>query len=105
MRTTSSLQNGSSLIEVLPLPDGIESLRRRLGSPPLVAHIRHLSSAAPIAGEVPVHVDGPYAAPATSEAYERWLDQCVAWGMGFSRIQRLICIVSNSVLDRYPFYS
>ena len=63
------------------LPDGIESLRRRLGSPPLVAHIRHLSSAAPIADEVPVHVDGPYAAPATSEAYERWLDQCVAWGI------------------------
>ena len=26
-----------------------------------------------------MHVDGPYAVPATSEAYERWLDQCVAW--------------------------
>jgi len=63
------------------LPDGIESLRARLGSPPLVAHIRHLSSAAPIAEVVPVHVDGAYAAPATSEAYERWLDQCVAWGI------------------------
>ena len=32
-------------------------------------------------GEVPVHVDGPYAVPATSAAYERWLDQCVAWGI------------------------
>ena len=63
------------------LPDGIESLRARLGSPPLVAHIRHLSSAAPIADIAPVHVDGPYAAPATSEAYERWLDQCVTWGI------------------------
>lgn len=30
---------------------------------------------------MPVHVDGPYATPATSEAYERWLDQCVAWGI------------------------
>ena len=60
------------------LPDGIESLRARLGSPPLVAHIRHLSSSAPIAEVVPVHVDGAYAAPATSEAYERWLDQCIA---------------------------
>jgi hypothetical protein len=63
------------------LPDGIESLRDRLGSPPLVAHIRHLSSAAPIAALMPVHVDGPYAAPSTSEAYERWLDQCIAWGI------------------------
>ena len=26
-------------------------------------------------------VDGPYAAPATPEAYERWLDQCLAWGV------------------------
>ena len=63
------------------LPDGIQSLRERLGSPPLVAHIRHLSSAAPITDVVPVHVDGPYAAPATGEAYERWLDQCLAWGI------------------------
>ena len=63
------------------LPAGIADLRRRLGDPPLVAHIRHLSSAAPLAAEVPVHVDGPYAAPATPEAYERWLDQCVAWGV------------------------
>jgi hypothetical protein len=63
------------------LPDGIPALRARLGDPPLVAHIRHLSSEAPIAAQVPVHVDGPYAAPATPEAYERWLDQCVAWGV------------------------
>ncbi len=63
------------------LPDGVPALRRRLGDPPLVAHIRHLSSAAPIAAELPVHTDGPMAAPATPEAYERWLDQCVAWGI------------------------
>src|SRR5205814_1192034 len=63
------------------LPDGIESLRERLGSLPLVAHIRHLSSAAPITDTTPVHVDGPYAAPSTSDAYERWLDQCVTWGI------------------------
>lgn len=63
------------------LPDGIQSLRARLGSPPLAAHIRHLSSAAPVTDVVPVHVDGAYAAPATSEAYERWLDQCVTWGI------------------------
>jgi hypothetical protein len=63
------------------LPDGIADLRRRLGDPPLVAHIRHLSATAPVAAELPVHVDGPYAAPATPEIYERWLDQCVAWGV------------------------
>lgn len=63
------------------LPNGIGALRRRLGDPPLVAHIRHLSADAPNAREVPVHVDGAYAAPASSEAYERWLDQCLAWGV------------------------
>ena len=63
------------------LPDGVADLRHRLGDLPLVAHIRHLSSAAPIAAEVPVYVDGPYAAPATPEAYERWLDQCITWGV------------------------
>lgn len=63
------------------LPDGVPALRERLGRRPLAAHIRHLSSAAPIAAELPVHVDGPYAVPATSQAYERWLDQCVAWGI------------------------
>jgi len=63
------------------LPAGIADLRERLGDPPLVAHIRHLSATAAIAAEVPVHVDGAYAAPATPEAYERWLDQCVAWGV------------------------
>jgi hypothetical protein len=63
------------------LPDGIPALRERLGSPPLVAHIRHLAADAPIAQQVPVWVDGGYAAPRTSEPYERWLDQCVAWGV------------------------
>lgn len=63
------------------LPDGVADLRRRLGDPPLVAHIRHLSSSAPIAGEVPVYVDGPYAVPSTPEGYERWMDQCQTWGV------------------------
>jgi hypothetical protein len=63
------------------LPDGIAELRTRLGGPPLVAHIRHLSATAPIAADAPVFTDGPYAAPATPEAYERWLDQCLAWGV------------------------
>jgi len=63
------------------LPGGVADLRHRLGDPPLVAHIRHLSSEAPLTAEVPVWVDGAYAAPATPEAYERWLDQCLAWGV------------------------
>jgi len=63
------------------LPEGIADLRRRLGDPPLVAHMRHLSADAPIAADHPVHVDGPYAAPADAAVYERWLDQCLAWGI------------------------
>jgi hypothetical protein len=69
--------------EVRPdvLPDGITSLRDRLQGVPLVAHMRHLSADAPIASETPTWVDGDYAAPSTPEAYERWLDQCVGWGV------------------------
>jgi hypothetical protein len=63
------------------LPDGIAPLRDRLHDLPFVAHIRHLSAHAPIASETPTWVDGDYAAPRTPEAYERWLDQCVAWGV------------------------
>lgn len=63
------------------LPAGIEDLRARLGHPPLVAHIRHLSADAPVAQTMPVYVDGPYAVPATPEIYERWLDQCMTWGI------------------------
>jgi hypothetical protein len=63
------------------LPGGINALRQRLGDVPLVAHIRHLSADAPMASEVSTWIDGDYAAPATPEAYERWLDQCVAWGV------------------------
>lgn len=63
------------------LPDGIADLRRHLDNPPLVAHIRHLSAAAPIAAQVPTALDGPYALPTTPAAYERWLDQCLSWGV------------------------
>ena len=63
------------------LPDGIGDLRARLGHPPMVAHIRHLAASAPITQQVPVAVDGDHAVPTTPAAYERWLDQCVAWGV------------------------
>jgi hypothetical protein len=69
--------------EVRPdvLPDGIAALRARLHELPFVAHIRHLSAQAAIASDTPTWIDGDYAAPSTPEAYERWLDQCVAWGV------------------------
>lgn len=65
------------------LPGGVAALRARLGDPPLAAHIRHLSATAPIAGDVPVFVDDDtgVAVPSTPEGYERWLDQCVTWGV------------------------
>ena len=49
--------------------------------PALFAHIRHLSANAPITADAPTWIDGDYAAPSTPEAYERWLDQCVTWGV------------------------
>jgi hypothetical protein len=63
------------------LPEGITALRERLGDPPLVAHIRHLSHESPMTSDAPFWQDGPYAAPSTPEAYERWLDQCRTWGV------------------------
>ncbi|HET8931555.1 MAG TPA: hypothetical protein VFN21_12920 [Acidimicrobiales bacterium] len=65
------------------LPDGVAALRARLGDPPLVAHIRHLSTTAAITKDVPVYRDADtgVAVPSTPEGYEHWLDQCVAWGV------------------------
>jgi hypothetical protein len=63
------------------LPEGIIALRERLGYPPLVAHIRHLSVDSPMTSDAPTWRDGPYAAPSTPDAYERWLDQCLTWGV------------------------
>lgn len=63
------------------LPDGIAPLRAALGDPPLVAHCRHLASASPYLTEVPCWTDGTRAHPRTPQLYERWLDQCVAWGI------------------------
>ena len=63
------------------LPDGINALRKRLNDPALVAHIRHLSAESPMATAAPTWLDGAYAAPSTPDAYERWLDQCLSWGV------------------------
>ncbi len=63
------------------LPDGINALREALGNPPLAAHCRHLSSASPYLDEYDCWVDGERAHPKGPELYERWLDQCVEWGV------------------------
>lgn len=63
------------------LPDGIEPLRSALGDPPLVTHIRHLSAQSPYVEQFDCWVDADRAHPATSELYERWMDQAVAWGV------------------------
>ena len=63
------------------LPGGIAPLREALGDPPLVAHCRHLAAASPYLTDVPCWTDGARAHPQTAQIYERWLDQCVAWGI------------------------
>jgi hypothetical protein len=62
-------------------PDGIASLRERLGRRPLVTHCRHLSAQSRYADEFPVWVDGDRAHPQDARLYERLLDQAVAWGV------------------------
>ncbi|HZR13551.1 MAG TPA: hypothetical protein VFC33_09885 [Acidimicrobiia bacterium] len=63
------------------LPDGVTGLRHALGDPPLVTHCRHLSASSPYVDELPCWVDGDRAHPKGPQLYERWLDQCVAWGV------------------------
>jgi len=63
------------------LPDGISALRAALGDPPLVTHVRHLSSDSPYVDEVDCWIDGEYAHPKTPELYETYLDQAVVWGV------------------------
>ncbi|HVT75613.1 MAG TPA: hypothetical protein VHD87_01175 [Acidimicrobiales bacterium] len=63
------------------VPEGIAALRTALGDPPLAAHCRHLSSQSPYLGEFGCWVDGDRAHPKGPELYERWLDQCVEWGV------------------------
>ena len=63
------------------LPDGVAALRHALGDPPLAAHCRHVSSASQYLSEYDCWVDGERAHPKGPELYERWLDQCVDWGV------------------------
>jgi hypothetical protein len=63
------------------LPDGIEALRRDLGDPPLVTHVRHLSSSSPYVDLFDCWVDGDAAHPVGSDYYEMLLDQAASWGV------------------------
>jgi hypothetical protein len=63
------------------LPDGLHQLRDELGSPPLVAHTRHLSSDSPYVEEYDCWIDGDYAHPKGPELYEAYLDSAVSWGV------------------------
>jgi hypothetical protein len=62
------------------LPDGIGGLRSAIGDPPLALHCRHLAAASPYLDDVEAWIDGDRAHPKSRELYERWLDQCLAWG-------------------------
>lgn len=62
-------------------PDGINAVREALGNPPLAAHTRHLSSQSPYLDEFDCWVDGDRAHPRDASLYERYLDQCVDWGI------------------------
>ncbi|HUR76311.1 MAG TPA: hypothetical protein VMZ22_00035 [Acidimicrobiales bacterium] len=63
------------------VPDGVVALRDALGSPPLAAHCRHVSSQSSYLDTFDCWVDGERAHPKGPELYERWLDQCVEWGV------------------------
>lgn len=63
------------------LPNGIASLRRALGDPPLATHIRHLSSRSPYVELFDCWIDGEQAHPAGVEYYETLLDQACGWGV------------------------
>lgn len=62
-------------------PDGIAPVREALGNPPLAAHVRHLSAQSPYVEEFDCWIDGDRAHPQGVGLYERYLDQCVEWGI------------------------
>jgi hypothetical protein len=62
------------------LPGGISALREKLGSPPLILHSRHFSSASSYFEREPAWRDGDRAHPASPRLLERLLDQAARWG-------------------------
>lgn len=63
------------------LPDGIASIRDRVGGRPLVAHCRHLAATSPLAERFDHWRDGGYAHPTGDDYYEELLDRAASWGV------------------------
>lgn len=76
----SGLMTWDARDDILP-PGGVPALRDALGTPPLAAHCRHVSSSSPYTERFPHWIDGDRAHPTGPELYELWLDQCVSWGV------------------------
>lgn len=62
------------------LPEGVEGLRRRMGSPPLILHSRHISSASPYVQAHDCWIDGDRAHPRDPAFFEGWMAQAASWG-------------------------
>lgn len=62
------------------LPEGIESLRKRLGDPPLIVHARHWSSRSPYFEREPAWTDGDRAHPQDPEFFARRVERAHQWG-------------------------
>jgi hypothetical protein len=74
---------GALLWEPRPdvLPDGIPSLRRRIGNAPLIAHARHFSSRSPYFERELAWIDGDRAHPQDPAFFGRLLAQAADWGV------------------------
>lgn len=62
------------------LPDGVSSLRERLGNPPLILHSRHISSQSQYVDKYPCWIDGARAHPQGPELFEEMFDDAREWG-------------------------
>lgn len=62
------------------LPEGVAGLRRAIGSPPLILHGRHFSSASPYFAEGGAWLDGDRGHPCDGRLLERLIAQAASWG-------------------------
>jgi len=61
--------------------DPIEQFARRLGSPPLVIHSRHISSRSPYLSDGEWWIDAHAAQPVDPTFFRRWFDDARRWGV------------------------
>ena len=64
------------------LPEGVSGLRRAIGSPPLILHGRHFSSASPYFEDdaCDAWFDGDRAHPSDARLFDRLMAQAASWG-------------------------